>query len=301
MSVRTFRQSILVFSIAFLFLPLTYVLSIQAVQKFDEKERARTILAQMRKAVFGEIKPDSLKGLSLTLDVSRSRVNGDQDTGQVSCDFLLPNIMFIRDRQVVSGNQGQFTIYKLLNGEQIWSDVQTSGGEIPVIPVGGPPKPDDQVKGLQTLRREQAYLLIRLALSPSPDFPLTFSYAGEAQASDGRADMIEVRGPNDFSARLFVEKGSSRLLMMTYPEPGARLISASSGATPVGQAPSPKDVTRAEAKYRFSEYREVGGVMMPHLMTYESGGKIRAEYKLKRFELNPNFAPDHFNPSKKRN
>lgn len=296
MSVRTFRQSILVFSIA---LPLTYVLSIQAVQKFDEKERAQTILAQMRKAVFGAIKPDSVKGLSLTWDVSRSRANGDQDTGQFTCDLSLPNKMFTRDMEGVSGN-GQFTIYKLLNGEQSWSDLTTSGGEIQVLTAGDAPTADDQIKQLQTIRREQALQLIRLSLPPSPDFPLTFSYAGEAQASDGRADMIDVRGPNDFSARLFVDKGSSRLILMTYPEPGARLISASSGAAPVGQEPSPKDVTRAEVKYRCSEYREVGGVMMPHLMTYESGGKIKAEYKLKRFELNPRFAPDHFDPRKKR-
>ncbi len=300
MKVRTFLRSILAFSTAFLFLPLTYALNNRAVQKSGEKERAQTILAQMKKAVFGGIKPDSVTGLSLTWDVSRSRANGDQDTGQFACDLLLPNKYFTRDTQVVSGSQGQFTIYKLLNGEQSWSDVTTSGGEIQVLTAGGAPTADDQIKQLQTIQREQALQLIRLSLPPSPDFPLTFSYAGEAQASDGRADMIDVRGPNDFSARLFVDKGSSRLILMTYPEPGAMLISGSSGAAPVGQATSPKDVTRAEAKYRFSEYREVGGVMMPHLMTYESGGKIRAEYKLKRFELNPNFAPDHFNPSKKR-
>ena len=275
-------------------------MSNKAIQKSGEKERAQKIVAQLRKAVFGEIKPDSVKGLSLIWDVRRSKANGDEDTGQFACDLLLPNKYFTRDMQIVSGSQGQFIIYKLVNGDQSWSDVTTSGGEIPVVTYGGPPTPEDQVKELQNIRREQAFQLIRLALPPSPDFPLTFSYAGEAQARDGSADMIDVRGPNDFSARLFVDKGSSRLILMTYPEPGAMLISGSSGAAPVGQATSPKDVTRAEAKYRFSEYREVGGVMMPHLMTYESGGKIRAEYKLKRFELNPNFAPDHFNPSKKR-
>ncbi len=300
MSVRTFRQSILVFSIA---LPLTYVLSIQAVQKFDEKERAQTILAQMRKAVFGEIKPDSVKGLSLIWDVSRSRANGEQDTGQFACDLLLPNKYFARDTEDVSGNQGQFTIYKLLNGDQSWSDVQISGGEIPVVTEGGPPTADDQAKQLQNIRREQALQLIRLALPPSPDFPLTYAFAGEAIAGDGQAYVIDVTGPGAFSARLFIDKSSSRILMMTYPEPGSRPISVYRGGAQGGQAPSPKDVTRnvVEVMYRFSEYRQVGGIMMPHFMTQGSGGRISVEYKLKRFELNPSFAPDHFDSRKKRN
>src|SRR5262245_26170054 len=117
MSGRTFRRSILVFSITFLFLPHPYALSNKAIQKSGEKERAQKIVAQLRKAVFGEIKPDSVKGLSLIWDVRRSKANGDEDTGQFACDLLLPNKYFTRDMQIVSGSQGQFIIYKLVNGD----------------------------------------------------------------------------------------------------------------------------------------------------------------------------------------
>jgi hypothetical protein len=279
---------------------LTYALRIQAVQKSDEQARAQAALAQMRGAVFVGIKPESVKGLSLSWRARHLKLNGDQDLGEVTWDLLLPNKMFNKDTRVLSGNRGQFTFYRLLNGEQSWSDVSVSSGEIPVVSAYDKPTADDQVKRLQSIRREQALQLIRLALPPSPDFPLTFVYAGEAQASDGRAHVVEVKGPNGFSARLFIDKGSSRLLMLTFPDPGSRLMIFSGGARGV-QAQENKDVTPggAEMRLRFSDYRQVEGLMAPHLVTYESNGKIVAELELKSLKLNPVFASDHFDPPKK--
>lgn len=303
MNVKISHRLFLVFSIAFLSAPFIYTLPIQAVQKSDEAARAQTVIAQMRKSVFGEIKLENVKGLSLSWKARHQTPNGDQHTGEATCDLLLPNKMFTKNTRVLSGNLGQVITYRLLNGEQSRFDVDTSGSEIPIVRSGGSSEGADQVKLLQTARREQAFQLIRLALPPSPDFPLAFAYAGEAQASDGRADMIDVKGPNDFSARLFIDKATSRLLMLTFSErgSGSRLIITSRELSE-GKAPLPKDVTSqgVELKLRFSDYRLESGVMLPHLVTYESNGRIITEYELKDFKLNPVFAPDHFDPGKKR-
>lgn len=115
--------------------------------------------------------------------------------------------------------------------------------------------------------------------------------------------MIDVKGPNDFSARLFIDKATSRLLMLTFPDPGSgsRLIITPREAGG-GKAPLPQDGTTrvAELKFRFSEYRLESGVMLPHLVTYEGNGRIITEYGLKDFKLNPLYAPDHFDPGRKR-
>jgi hypothetical protein len=41
----------------------------------------------------------------------------------------------------------------------------------------------------------------------------------------------------------------------------------------------------------------VSGVMWPHLVAYESDGRIATEYEIKSFNLIPAFAPDHFDPT----
>src|SRR5262245_51971172 len=132
MNTRTFHRVFFSppLSTLFLLLTLTFSLSSGAAQVPDKQALADGIIAKVRKAVFGEIKLDSVKGLSLIWDVRRSKANGDEDTGQFACDLLLPNKYFTRDMQIVSGSQGQFIIYKLVNGDQSWSDVTTSGGEI---------------------------------------------------------------------------------------------------------------------------------------------------------------------------
>lgn len=301
MNVRIFHHLFLVSSITFLLALLTYSLSIQAARKSDEAARAQSVIAQMRKATFGEIGLENVKGVSLSWKTRHQRLDGAQDTGEEICDLLLPNKMFTRISRVLSGNQGQTVAYRLLNGEQSWSDVDMSSSGIPIVRAGGRPSSDDQAKQLQAIRREQALQLLRLALPPSPDFPLTLAYAGEARATDGQADMIDVKGPNDFSARLFIDKVTSRLLMLTFPDPSFRL-NFNSREVREGKAPLPKGAPPrgAEVKFRFSDYKPESGVMLPHLVTYESNGRIITEYELKDFKLNPAFAPDHFDPGKKR-
>ncbi len=301
MRAKVFHHCIPVFSIACLSALLTCSWSIRAAQKPDEATRAQSVITQMRKAVFGEIRPETAKGVSLIWKTRHQRPDGAQDTGEVICDLLLPNKMFSKITRFLSGNQGQTVIYRLLNGGQSWSDVSTSNSGIPIVRAGGRSSGDDQSKQLQAVRREQALHLIRLALPPSPDFPLTYAYAGEAKASDGQADMVDVKGPNDFSVRLFIDKATSRLLMLTFPDPGFSLR-LNSREVREGKAPLPKGVSPsgAEAKYRFSDYRLESGVMSPHLITYESNGRIVTEYELKDFKLNPVFSPDYFDPGKKR-
>lgn len=301
MNVRIFHRVFFVFSTAFLLELFIYAVSTQAVQNSDGSARAERAIAQMRRAVFGETKLESVKGLSLSWKTLHQRPGGALATGEVICDLFLPDKMLTKNTRTLSSNRGQVTAYRLLNGKQSWSDTTSSNSEIPVVRIGGSPTGNDQVKMLQAIQREQAIQLLRLALPPSSDFPLTFTYAGEAQASDGQADVIDVKGPNDFSARLFIDKASSRLLMMTLPDAGFRL-SLNSLEVSEGRAALPKDVSSkaTEARFRFSEYRSENGVLLPHLITHESDGMIVTEYELRDFKINPVFALDHFDPGKKR-
>jgi hypothetical protein len=115
------------------------------------------------------------------------------------------------------------------------------------------------------------------------------SFAGQAEAPDGKADVIEVKGEGDFTARLFIDATTHLPLMLSWmaKEPmnmvrsvtsgpgGATAVTVGGGgavtsAAPAGQAPranmTPEEreqlmkqldeqAKEAEAKRRVVEYR----------------------------------------------
>ena len=50
-------------------------------------------------------------------------------------------------------------------------------------------------------------------------YPLTFSYAGEAEAPEGKADVVDIKGPANFAARLFVNSQTHMPLMLSWTTP----------------------------------------------------------------------------------
>ena len=53
---------------------------------------------------------------------------------------------------------------------------------------------------------------------------MTYTYGGQAESPDGKADIIDVTGPDDFKVRLFVDTETHLPLMLTYMEPEARMV-----------------------------------------------------------------------------
>ena len=55
-----------------------------------------------------------------------------------------------------------------------------------------------------------------------PPYPLTFSYLAEGDAPEGKADILDVAGPNNFSARLVVQRDTHLPVMLMWQVPGPR-------------------------------------------------------------------------------
>ena len=53
-------------------------------------------------------------------------------------------------------------------------------------------------------KQDFARLLLGMFAGTTPAFPVTYSYVGQAEAPQGKADVIDVKGPANFAARLFV-------------------------------------------------------------------------------------------------
>src|SRR5919106_5476134 len=57
---------------------------------------------------------------------------------------------------------------------------------------------------LMTAKQDFARLMLGMFVTSYPSFPLTFTYAAQAEAPQGKADVVEVKGPANFAARLFI-------------------------------------------------------------------------------------------------
>jgi hypothetical protein len=177
---------------------------------------------------------------------------------------------------------------------------------------------------LRRSREELARLLLGLVAGTQPSFAVTYTYAGQAESPDGKADVIDVKGPDNFAARLFLDAQSHLPLMLTYVAPEPRLMmrmSRGGGPPPAGtphgatttagtpQTLSPEEKegmekARKEAEatpakmveYRvfFTDYREVNGLSLPHHITRGTAEKTTEEWDIKGYKINPSLKADRF-------
>jgi hypothetical protein len=70
-----------------------------------------------------------------------------------------------------------------------------------------------------TLKQDFARLTHGMIATSFSAYPMTFSYAGEAEAPQGKADVIDAKGPNNFTLRLFVAKDTHLPVMVSWQAP----------------------------------------------------------------------------------
>jgi len=279
---------------------------------------AEEILKQARQAIGGE---EALRSVqSLTAKGKYRRVLQDRDvSGERELYFQLPD-KFQRSDSFDRGPMGM-SVYmtRTLNGAESWTETSAPGGGVVIMRDGQAEKPTrEQLEQMQRrqasqLRAEFARYLLALFLNPPSDFNVTYTYAGEAVADDGRADVIDANGPEGFAARLFLSKETHlplmlsyrgpmmRMMMMTRPGGGHGQPSAAATAeaekearerlSKEGPAAKPEE---AEYQLRFEDYRKVGALVLPHRITQAQDGEINEEWEIKSYELNPQFKADKF-------
>ena len=259
-------------------------------------EQAQKVLREARAAVGGESKLKAVGGASATWKFTRVAAGGGQDTGELRYDFSLPGQFGKKEVVNLSGNLGQVTTISALNGERASSDVRSSSNDVPVV--NASPNKIDEAAVRQRLQKEFASYVLQLLLTAPPSVPVAIAYVGEAEAEDGRADVLEATGANNFSMRLFFDKETHLLRLASYREPARRRFTAPSSKSANSLLPQQKTTevapTEVEVQLRFSEFRAEGGVLVPHRITRERGGKIDMEMELKDFKVNPSFKPGYF-------
>jgi hypothetical protein len=98
---------------------------------------------------------------------------------------------------------------------------------VPPPPRPGMPAPPPAAMEMQlrarTMQSKQdfARLVLGMFAGSTAAFPLTFAYVGQAEAPQGKADVIDVKGPANFTGRFFIaDNGLPIMFSWQPPAPG---------------------------------------------------------------------------------
>lgn len=305
---------------------------------------AEQVLAEAQKALGG----DRLAAVRTASAVGRTlRTAPNGTTVENDFEFALELPDKYRMRSVLAA-MGSMSVYRNsgFNGNELIDEVDQppslSGGHVVIRmgPSGADPekqtaeqKAEAQAQRLRSNRRDFARLALGLFAGSQPSYPLRFTYVGEAESADGKADVLDVANDDGFTARLFIDQATHLPLMLSWQdkEPlvvqmggGPGMPPPGGGTTAVfratgdghGGPPSKEQLEKmreelearrqeAEAKRRtveyrvyYGDYRSVGGVTWPHRIQRSIDGKLTEEMVFDVLKVNPKVDPKQFRVSK---
>jgi hypothetical protein len=146
-------------------------------------------------------------------------------------------------------------------------------------PAGRGAAPPPQAR-LTNVKQDFARLTLALFAASFPSYPLAFTYVAEGDAPEGKADILGVAGPDNFSAQLVIQRDTHLPVMLMWQVPGR-------GQT----AP-------ADTRLYYGDFHDVDGVKWPFRLRRAVAGQTIEETTFDRFRINPKIDPKKFEVSK---
>ncbi len=284
-----------------LFLSLLAVQVLVAGQGAD----AKRVLAELRAALGGEDKLAAVKSVSIEGQVSRSRPDGTSGTSDFELAFELPDKYMRSD---VYGNVGGTELKRRsgFNGGESFEEMDAppmmGGGGMHVMRLGpgaaaagGHASPEQLEKqrqlNLASSRREFARLAVGMLGTSFSPLPVEFKYAGQAEAADGKADVLELQGPEGFAAKLFVDSTTHLPLMLSWMdrEPMRMQITGSMPSQEeMAQRMKEAEANRRTVEYRmfYADFKNVSGVNLPTKVQRMMDGLPYEEMAFEKIKVN---------------
>ena len=144
---------------------------------------------------------------------------------------------------------------------------------------GGPPPAPQQ--RLNAVKQDFVRLTLGMFAVSFPSYPLTFKYAAVGEAPEGKADILDVTGPANFSARLVVQQSTHLPVMLMWQQP------------PPNPQAKPSDI-----RIYYADFREAGAVKFPFRLRRAVNGETVEETTFDRFRINAKIDPKKFEPKK---
>ena len=296
-----------------LLLLLSLVLLSAPAALATDDARAQEILKQARQAIGGDEQLQKIQ--SLQINGQYRRMFGDRQMGgDREISISLPNKYLVEDAMNAGGLSTAMINFRGLNGDKAFSGNSGGGGGM-VFRIGGPGGQQASPEQMEEMQRriytaEFSRYLLAIILTPPPSLAVEYKYAGESDVEDAQADVIDVSGPNKFAVRVFFDKKSHMPLLLSYRGPKPRIMTMQ---RPAGSAPKAEDVAKAREEaekkmnaeapavpeevdfyIRMTDYKKVGGVMVPHKLTFLTENEVSEEFEISKYQLNPQFKADRF-------
>ena len=277
--------------------------------------RAQEILKQARAAIGGE---ESLgKIQSLNIKGQYRRIIGEREmAGDREISIMLPDKYLVEDAMNMGGMSTSILNTKGLNGEHAWIGNSGGGGGAMIFRMGpgGQQATPEQMEAM--LRRshgnEFTRYLLAILLTPPPSLAVEYKYTGESDVEDAKADVIEVTGPEKLALRLFFDKQTHLPLLLSYRGMKPRIMTAfnrSAGGNvkvedavkrakegadkKIAAEPAPKP-EEVDFFIRVTEYKKVGGLTLPHKLTFLTEADVSEEFQIAKYQVNPPYKSDKF-------
>jgi hypothetical protein len=197
----------------------------------------------------------------------------------------------------------------------------------PAAPVGAsggkPPTPSPATP----IKQDFAKLTLGMFASSFSSYPLSFAHAGQAEAPEGKADVLDVKGGGNFAARLFIDSKTHLPLMLSWTTP-PNFVPVVAGQKPPANLPPgsvifetpmpPPDSATPEEKKQFesdalaarkkvmastrptenriyyADYRDVDGLKLPFRIRRAVGATTVEETVFDRYRINARIDPRKF-------
>jgi hypothetical protein len=271
----------------------------------DAAARAQRVLAAARQALGGEDALGAVHSLSLEGQLRRriAGEDGEQEmSGDVRVDSLLPDRYLRVDTVSPMPGMPGIPLATGLDGDEVWSGaLPVASGMNVVIRAAAAGDASGLARLKDRVLRESALFLVTMLAGANGT---EYAWVGEAEAPEGRADVLQVTGRGGLDARLFVDQKTHRPLMLTFRDAPPRMMvrremgPGGGHARPGGSAPTealPTPPPPVEATLFLSDWKRVGGVLLPHALNKTLEGKLYEEIVVSRYTVNdPKLTADKF-------
>ena len=207
------------------------------------------------------------------------------------------------------------------------------GGAVPGAGATPPgPPPDPRKARVTTVKQDFVRMTLGMFASSFSSYPVTFTHIGQAEAPQGKADILEVRGSGTFVLKFFINSQTHLPIMVSWtvpatnaviktpdqpaPEnlpPGSIVVEAP--AAPPATAPKEELAKYAqdimalrkqaltsrliEHRVYYADYRDIGnGLKFPFRLRRSVAGDTIEETTFDEFAINKKIDPRRFAPIK---
>lgn len=295
--------------------------------RFKSDERALVLIRQAQTAIGGEAAIRNVTSLTMSGTVAKTfDADGAAKTvqGDLEINLRLPNqfgkMMKLRRQDGLTGEKSGDVMKEVKvvvmngdgapifgrddrngqkldavitlrgDGDKVVLDDKTVDGNIRKVIT------DDNVnvvRGSGALHQNEMFrTMLALFLTAPQGADVTFIYAGDGDVDGNSCDVVEARR-GDSTVKLFLDKSSHLPRMMSYQGQKPTILRIKKDMKNEAETDRKVFVSKmdkpetAEFQIKFSDYRPVGGVLLPHRWTQTVGGNADETIDVTGYEINP--------------